>query len=198
MLRLSSASAVLAAALLAACGPHGTTLVVVVPGESGHVGGVVVDSGSTQTVLDQPYAATWAGEGGLKPQTLTGEEVSALFAEARDARPLAPVSFTLYFREGSDQFTPKSREVVDEVFAEIARRSAVEISVIGHADRVGYKRDNDRLSRQRAEKVRLDLIKLGIAPQIIRASGRGEREPVVPNPDEKEEPRNRRVEISVR
>jgi outer membrane protein OmpA-like peptidoglycan-associated protein len=46
--------------------------------------------------------------------------------------------------------------------------------------------------------VRDELVKVGIAADRIRVEGRGEREPLVPTPDEVAEPRNRRVEISVR
>jgi outer membrane protein OmpA-like peptidoglycan-associated protein len=54
------------------------------------------------------------------------------------------------------------------------------------------------LSLRRAERCRDELIKLGIPKVRISVAGRGEREPEVPTADEVAEPRNRRVEISVR
>ena len=68
----------------------------------------------------------------------------------------------------------------------------------GHTDRVGSEADNDRLSLQRAEAVRAMLIQRGINSSFLRAVGRGEREPLIPTPDEQAEPRNRRVEVIVR
>ncbi len=68
----------------------------------------------------------------------------------------------------------------------------------GHTDRVGGEADNDRLSLQRAEAVRAMLIQRGIQASFLRAVGRGEREPLIPTPDEQPEPRNRRVEVIVR
>ncbi|MGH8751809.1 MAG: OmpA family protein, partial [Burkholderiales bacterium] len=88
--------------------------------------------------------------------------------------------------------------IVPEVFAEIARRPAPEVVVIGHTDAVGTLEYNDTLSLQRAKKVRDDLVKLGIPTEHIRVAGRGKRELLVPTRDEVSEPRNRRVEISVR
>jgi outer membrane protein OmpA-like peptidoglycan-associated protein len=44
----------------------------------------------------------------------------------------------------------------------------------------------------------MELVKLGIAESRIQIAGRGEREPLVPTADEVSEPRNRRVEVSVR
>jgi len=108
------------------------------------------------------------------------------------------VTFILYFREGTDELTTESRQALDQVSAEIARRPAPEVVVIGHTDRVGSVAYNDALSLQRAARVRTELIRLGLVAGDIRLEGRGKREPLVPTEDEVPEPRNRRVEITVR
>ncbi|MGZ6040019.1 MAG: hypothetical protein ACXWKR_15220, partial [Phenylobacterium sp.] len=58
--------------------------------------------------------------------------------------------------------------------------------------------DNDTLSRKRASDILNALIGQGLEPTISRAVGRGERELLVPTPDNTPEPRNRRVEVTVR
>ena len=73
-----------------------------------------------------------------------------------------------------------------------------EIAIEGHTDSVGAQAANDSLSLQRAESVRRELIRRGIPAETIRASGRGERELLVPTADNVAEARNRRVEIIVR
>ena len=73
-----------------------------------------------------------------------------------------------------------------------------DVVVIGHTDALGSDQVNDALARQRAETVRAELIRRGVAPENIQASGRGKREPLIPTPDGIAEPRNRRVEIFVR
>jgi outer membrane protein OmpA-like peptidoglycan-associated protein len=109
------------------------------------------------------------------------------------------VSFTLYFVFGRDELTPDSQQILAQVAAEIGRRPAAEVVVIGHTDRVGSVERNDALSIQRAERVRRDIVQqLGIAADRLQVAGRGEREPIVPTEDEVAEPRNRRVEITVR
>ena len=70
--------------------------------------------------------------------------------------------------------------------------------VIGHSDRLASDEFNDRLSLQRAGRVREELVRLGIPPARIQPAGRGEREPLVPTADGVAEPRNRRVESNVR
>lgn len=70
--------------------------------------------------------------------------------------------------------------------------------MIGHTDAVGSHQYNDALSVQRAERMRDDLVKRGIPVERIRVEARGKRELRVPTADGVAEPRNRRVEISVR
>jgi outer membrane protein OmpA-like peptidoglycan-associated protein len=129
---------------------------------------------------------------------ITEPEARQAFGAALAAQPARPTSFILYFLEARDELTPDSRQLLGRIVDEIARRPAPEIVVIGHTDRVGAVPYNDTLSLRRAERVRDELVKVGIAAERIRVAGRGEREPLVPTPDEVAEPRNRRVEITVR
>jgi outer membrane protein OmpA-like peptidoglycan-associated protein len=137
-------------------------------------------------------------EGRLETGVATEQEVREVFGSALAAQPLRPVSFTLYFVLGKDELTPETRPTLETILAEIARRPAAEIVVIGHTDRVGGVQYNDALSLQRAEKVRGELVRLGIPFDRIQVAGRGSREPLIPTEDQVPEPRNRRVEITVR
>jgi outer membrane protein OmpA-like peptidoglycan-associated protein len=188
--------------LLAGCamgGPKPPQLVVLVPDGSGRVGTVVVTGRQGSTTLNQAYAAASMDETGKTETRIANKpEIERIFSSAIEARPARAVSFLLYFREGTDEYTPESRKAFEGVFAEIARRKAAEIAVIGHTDRFGSLRSNDELSKKRAERVRKDFVDRGIPEHTISVAGRGEREPVVPTADEVREPRNRRVEISVR
>jgi len=130
--------------------------------------------------------------------TVTAGEIRRDFAGTLDALPGRPASFLLYFLEGKDELTPASRGELDKVFAELRRRPAPDIVVIGHTDTVGNLAFNDRLSLARAERLRDMLVSLGIERGRIEAAGRGERELLVPTEDNVAEARNRRVEISVR
>jgi outer membrane protein OmpA-like peptidoglycan-associated protein len=188
--------------MLGACAtprPSSTDLVVLVPDDvSGKVGTVVVMSAEGETTLNQAYASARVEEGKAEHRALNQKEVNQVFSQAIAARPARPVSFLLYFLEGTDEYTPESKEAFEGVFAEIARRQVAEIVVIGHTDRVGKVDANDELSRKRAERVRKDFIDRGIPATSISVAGRGEREPIVRTADEVPEPANRRVEISVR
>jgi outer membrane protein OmpA-like peptidoglycan-associated protein len=180
-------------------GQLGDELVVVLPGPNGKVGTVVVERGGEVVVLNQPFAASRIVGGG-PPQALrlVEGEVQRDFDSVRAALPGRPKSFLLYFLEGSDEFTPESLVELEQMLGELRQRGAPDVLVIGHTDRIGTEQFNDILSLQRAERVRTELVKLGIAEARVQIAGRGEREPLVPTDDEVAEPRNRRVEISVR
>jgi outer membrane protein OmpA-like peptidoglycan-associated protein len=184
--------------LLVGCATR-NDLYVLLPGKDGKTGALVVDSGGKQQTLNTPYAAARVKNvGSIDGVTSSEAEVKQDFGPALEAQPKRPVSFYLYFLQDTDEFAPESKSLVNQIFAEIARRPAPEIVIIGHTDRVGSMQYNDALSLRRAERCRDELIKLGIPKVRISVAGRGFREPEVPTADQVSEPRNRRVEISVR
>lgn len=177
----------------------GEETVVVLPGENGKIGGVVVRRGLQEQVLDTAYASSHIGvDGTLKSQRLSAEQVQQEYGKTIKALPLKPAAFVLYFVTGSDQLTQESKSKLDQVFAEIRERPVADVLLIGHTDTVGALESNDILSRQRADKVREMLIQAGINADRIEVAGRGERELLVPTGDNVEEPLNRGVEINVR
>ena len=178
--------------------PPRNDMVVVLPERDGKVGAVVVREGSRETVLNTAYASARTGEKGeLQAAPSSDGEVRKVFGAALSAQPARPISLTLYFTEGS-VLSAESKAIVDRMFAEIAKRPAAEVVVIGHTDTIGAYDYNDKLSLERAEKMREMLIGFGVPAQNISAAGRGKRELLVPTADNVTEPRNRRVEISVR
>jgi OmpA-OmpF porin, OOP family len=174
-------------------------LYVLLPDQAGKSGALSVTHGEQAHVLDTPYTATHIKEPGrIEKRRVTPEEVRQAFGPALAAQPPRPTSLTLYFLEGRDELTQDSKQVIQSVLAEIARRPAPEVIVIGHTDRLGTVQFNDALSLRRAERARDELVKAGVPPDRIHVEARGEREPLIPTPDEVPEPRNRRVEISIR
>ncbi len=181
--------------LVAGCANPRNDLVVVLPEQDGKVGAVVVDDGKRETVLHTAYASVRSERDGLQVTPASAEQVRQEFGPALAAQPARPVSLILYFTEGST-LSDDSKEVVDKMFAEIAKRPAAEITVIGHTDTVGADAFNDKLSLERAQTVREILIGMGVPARNITAAGRGRRELLVPTADNM--PRNRRVELNVR
>lgn len=185
--------------LMAGCAGQRETYVVM-PDAKGQGGSLMVTPKKGAPLkLDGAYASAIGKSGSApEPAKLSEEEIRAAFAEALSARPNAPIRFTLYFREGSDELTPDSQKDLESVMAEVRKRPAPDVIVVGHTDKVGFLQDNDRLALKRAEKMRGELLRQGLPADAVLAAGRGEREPLVPTADEVAEPRNRRVEMLVR
>jgi outer membrane protein OmpA-like peptidoglycan-associated protein len=186
------------AMLLTACAMT-KELVVLLPEEDGTLGSVALGDGDRGAILNAPLAAAKIDAWGrVKQEIVTQAEVERIFAAALAAQPPKPISLILYFEVDSTQVTSTSQATLRALFAEVAGRKAVEVQLTGHTDRMGDGAYNDRLSLERAQAVRDMLIQRGLESSFIRAVGRGEREPLVPTPDEQPEPRNRRVEVIVR
>jgi outer membrane protein OmpA-like peptidoglycan-associated protein len=169
------------------------------PAEEGQVGAVAIAGEGHTTLLDTPLAAARIDtQGRVKQDRLTETEVRQTFASALAAQPPKPVNFLLYFLANSTEIVPDSQATFVALLTEVARRQAVEVQITGHTDRVGSVAENDRLSQVRAEAVRDMLVQHGLQASFMRAVGRGEREPLIPTPDEQPEPQNRRVEVIVR
>ncbi len=194
--RVALAAALVVAAALAGCAQRGT--VVLLPASDGKPTAVSVKQGEREVVLDQPYAAAHVTPFGPSAYRSNAQEVEAQFGPALAARPVRPESFTLYFVEGSDEFTAESKQVVDRILGEIAKRPVPDVRLVGHTDAVGSDSANDALGKQRAEVVRAALVRLGVPDADIETISRGKRELAIPTPDGVAEPRNRRVEIIVR
>ena len=174
--------------------------IVLLPGPDGKLGAVLVRSAAGEVRLDTAYAAAEVTQAGAIAK---GQEdaasVGKRFGAVLAAQPARPVSFTVYFVTGSaTELAPESRAVMDALKAELVRRPAPEITVIGHTDRVGNEDANDALSASRAQTVSDMLVASGTKTFSLDVTGRGEREPLVATADGVAEPRNRRVEISVR
>jgi outer membrane protein OmpA-like peptidoglycan-associated protein len=181
---------------LAGCASGGT--VVLLPEKDGRQTAVGVRQGDKETVLDQPYAAARTTQQGPRAYRASPQEVDTQFGAALAAQPARASTFTLYFVEGKNEFTEQSRQVVDRILSEIAKRPVPDVLVVGHTDAVGSDQANDVLGQQRADIVRVALIKLGVASDDIRAISRGKRMLAVPTATGVAEPLNRRVEIIVR
>jgi len=192
MTRVAVASIAL---LLGACS---STTVVLLPEADGRKTELTVTDSRGDIVLDRPYAGVRRNALRTQPYASSADEVKRDFGAALAAQPPREKRFTLHFPEGRDEIADESRAVLDAALAEIAARPVQDVLVVGHTDLVGSGPLNDALARQRAETVRAELIRRGIAADAVQASGRGSREPAVPAAPGVAEPRNRRVEIVVR
>lgn len=100
------------------------------------------------------------------------------------------------FSSSSAIIEPESAPLLDRV-ALAAEACPGNLRIEGHTDTSGRSALNDRLSRQRAQAVRLALIERGIDPTRLTATGFGASRPIADNATGAGRARNRRIEIKV-
>lgn len=102
----------------------------------------------------------------------------------------------MLYKTGSSDLPDKVREL-DVLTEFMTNRKNVVIMVEGHTDAIGSHTVNDRLSLQRAEAVKVYLIKKGISGKRIKTKGYGKRRPIASNDTEWGRRLNRRTEIII-
>lgn len=191
--------------LAAACAstakpPSGRNAFILLPDEQGKTGAITVSGAGVERTLSEPRQAVTVAPGAPpgEPFIMPEDEVRALVGPALAALPPPPIQFILYFLHDSSELTKSSRKEVKEILRTIRERYPVDVSVTGHTDTVGDKRYNYQLSLRRARAVAALLAEAGIDPSTLDIASHGKENPLVPTGDQVSEPRNRRVEVTVR
>jgi outer membrane protein OmpA-like peptidoglycan-associated protein len=172
--------------------------VVLLPGEDGRTGAVVVRSAQASVLLDRPMQGVEIKGAAIGPSSVTQEQLDRDFAIARSMRPARAEVFRLYFRTGEASLTPASEKLIGDILQSTRSRPAADVSIIGHTDTEGSASSNERLGLDRARWVAALLGGRGLTAVEVTIATHGERDLLVPTPDETAEARNRRVEVIVR
>jgi OmpA-OmpF porin, OOP family len=173
-------------------------LFVVLPNPDGTSGAITVSDGQKSVLLAKPYAASEEKGGKVDATTTDSQQVQQIFGGALAAQPILPSHFRLYFLKDTDTMTPESRQQYRDVFDDIKRRPVSQVEVVGYTDTLGNEAHNQQLSLKRADAIRDRLAHDGLNANSISVAGRGDLDPAVPTGPQVSEPRNRRVEITVR
>lgn len=197
-----------AAGLASACGPRsipaferpGQDLVVLLPDAGGTVGRAAVSnaSGAVDLASARAFTLVSASEAPTRVKTMSEGDVQKIFGAALAALPPPPQQFTLFFRFDSEELTEASRTMLQDVLRAVKERPSVDVVVLGHTDTTGTAARNFELGLRRANTVRTLLVDAGLGRSSIDVTSFGERELLVPTADGVFEPRNRRVDITVR
>jgi outer membrane protein OmpA-like peptidoglycan-associated protein len=175
-------------------------VIVLLPDTQGKTGAIVVSGAGGKRLLSQTRQAVTVREGAAPdtPYIMPEAEVAAIAGAALQALPAPPLRFILYFEHDTADLTRASRALMPKVLQAIRDRGPVDISVVGHTDTVGDRPYNDRLSLRRAKAVAALLVASGVDPRILEIASHGKDNPLIPTGDQVPEPRNRRVEVTVR
>ena len=207
--RVAVQLALVACALVAACAtppppppapppaPKPASYAVLLESPDGSVGAITIRGEKGTVVLDRArYGADLDGAG--TPYAVDDSRLKRDFGQAIAARPLLPVSFQLYFEFGDARLTAESQAMIPRIIETVRSRPAADVSIIGHTDTVGDIDVNEKLGMERAQSIAKLIVAAGLKALDLTVISHGERDLLVKTPDNTPEPKNRRVEITVR
>lgn len=109
------------------------------------------------------------------------------------------IDLNILFKKGSDDINTSYFDELNQLFNLLDYRKDINISIEGHTDKVGSEKQNIRLSKKRAQKVKKYLTAKGIKETRINTEGYGWSYPVYPYLDgQLENSLNRRIEIKIK
>ena len=159
--------------------------------------GVSNPLGSVDLAAERDAALVSSGRAPVLTK-LSPADVQRMFGDALSALPPAPRRFTLFFKFESDELTDQSQALIPQILGAVKEHAVQDVVVVGHTDTMGTQQANYGLGLKRAMMIRNLLVAAGLDGSTIEATSVGELDPLVTTPDETPEPRNRRVDISVR
>jgi peptidoglycan-associated lipoprotein len=172
--------------------------VVLMENTDGSVGRLAVTGAKGEVLLDKARTGVDLDGAVGKPYAVDENRINRDFGEAIAAQPPLPVSFMLYFKAGGTVLTDESQALIPAILDAARNHPAADVSVIGHTDTMGGGEANEKLGLQRAQWVAEVIKKAGLRVQDLTIVSHGERNLLVATPDNTPEPKNRRVEITVR
>jgi OOP family OmpA-OmpF porin len=128
-------------------------------------------------------------EVGLMVQEITANEM--LDALNKDGY----IALNILFETGKSAIQKESIPVVDQIYEMMKSNSTLKVSIEGHTDNVGEAASNKKLSNDRANAIKDELIAKGIDKTRLSAIGWGQEKPTADNRSEDGRAKNRRVEI---
>jgi outer membrane protein OmpA-like peptidoglycan-associated protein len=185
---------------LISCAPK-KNLIVLLPDPDGQVDKIVVENQGGTQLLTEPRHATEIKAVDIAPTapvSMEDKEILRIFGETLSALPEPPIRLLLYFLTDTSELTAESQNQLPEVLHAIEARKSKDIGIVGHADRVGSRGYNQKLGLERAVSIKNILVSKGVDPSWIEVVSHGEDNPLIKTEDNVAEPRNRRVEVTVR
>lgn len=173
---------------------------LVLTGDGGHVGAITLSGKAGEDrLLDMADAAGFVHEAGdARDAALTKRENSWLTTSTMAFMPPPAAVYVVYFASGRADLSEDARAAIAAAAEDAAGRKAVDVEILGFADRAGGDAANIALSERRAAAVKDALAELDVPEDAFLVYARGEDTPAVDTADGVAEARNRRVEITVR
>lgn len=186
---------------LTSCAASKKSLFVLQSDPDGRTGEIVVGNQGGSQVLARPGDATEVKDANAPPSApfrVEEADIAKTFGPALAAQPPAPVHYVLYFRTASTDLVAESEKHIAQILQKVKDRQSTDIRIVGHTDRVGKREGNYSLGLNRAQEIKGILVSKGVDPAFIEVESHGEDNPLIHSDNETPEPRNRRVEVTIK
>lgn len=173
--------------------------IVLLPSPDGTVGAVVVQNSKGEQLLTQTQKGLPL-DGSVGMFDVDQNKIRGDFNDAVMARPEIPEKFLLFFDLGTANLTAESRAMLPRILDRIKERgkTSADLSIVGHTDTLDKAASNEVLGMRRATAIASQLKQLGLENVVYAVESHGQRNPLIATPIGVAEPRNRRVEITLR
>lgn len=172
--------------------------VVLMESPDGSTGAIVVETAKGTTRIDQRQHGVALDGADMKTFAVERPRIEKDFTAAMAAQPALPKTYLLYFKTGSTTLTQQSQIAVQELLQTLRERGPSAVSVIGHTDTTSGNAWNEKLGLRRAQHIATMLQAAGLQALELIVTSHGESNLLIPTPDETAEPKNRRVEVTLR
>lgn len=145
-------------------------------------------------------AALGAGVGGVVGHRLDKQkkELEKIAETKRTEQGLiTKLKSDILFDTGKSNLKPMATNNINDLAAIMKKYPENILTIKGYTDNTGSKAINEKLSKARAESVRQQLVKDGMAGEVITSIGMADANPVAPNTSKDGRAQNRRVEIEI-
>jgi outer membrane protein OmpA-like peptidoglycan-associated protein len=105
------------------------------------------------------------------------------------------ITHAIHFGLKASTIKPESIEFISQLAHWLKQNPTVRLEIDGHTDNVGLEAANLKLSKERAEAVKIRLVLLGIEASRLSTNGFGSSKPLQPNTTPDGKANNRRVEL---
>lgn len=172
---------------------------------SGAVIGGIIGSKSKNTAMGAILGATVGGAVGavignkMDKQAKKIEEELGKAAKVERIGEGIKVTFDnkMLFAFGKSYLNDDNKADLQKFAGTLNEYPDTDILIVGHTDSIGSNGTNQSLSNRRAWSVSNYLDEIGVAKSRLKASGKGETQPIVSNNSEYNRSLNRRVEIAI-